>query len=1091
MFSFFQTIFDYFEQPQWLWLLLLALPVIWLGRWSMASMDPVRRWVSISLRLLVLLVIVLMLAGLQSVQHHSALSVIAVVDQSESIRRFARPPAASTVANNAPSRRRNNAAGADAKTNVDTWIRNYLQRSAEKDKRDDDRAGLIEYDGKPRVRSPVNEAFTFESPGIEQTEQGTDSASALRLAMAQFPPDTGRRMVWVSDGNDTTTGPNYLTGGMDGEQAGEVLSVAREAAAAGITIDVLPVPYDIDREVVVEALYAPTEAREGQTIPLRAVLRATEPTPGRIFLRHDDEEVVMPGSDGRVGWPITEDDWTQESLDSSQAQSRVGRWVSVKQIDLPITFSGANRFELVFEPDNPDHDSIAANNRAEAFTLVGGKGRVLVVDNVGGASGEILPKALRSRGIELDVLPPDAMPGSMARLQRYDAVILQNVPADLVSTRQQQMLARYVNDLGGGLMMVGGPESFGAGGWANSPVDKILPVSATVPSQKVLPSGALVVVVDRSGSMGSNVGGTSKTQQEIAGEAALLAISTLYPQDLVGVVAFDNSAKLIVQTQLMQDKFPQIAKKVRSMAPGGGTNIYAGMEQAYRQLADVDTADAAIKHVILLTDGHSQGGNYTKLVGQMRKAGITISTIGVGDGHDQQLLSQIANMGGGQYHPVVNPNHLPQVFVKEAKTIRKNLIKEKTFTPQLQNTGSPIMANVRSVPPLRGMVLTGPKDDVRVFMPIVGPEGEPVFAHWQVGLGRAAAFTSDATNRWAVDWLNWDGYADFWARTVRNIARPAASRNIDLITSMQGDALHLRLDAAGAEFGQTDGRRTADFANNLTVHGAIIDPKGATREVTLRQTGPGIYEASVPALEPGNYITELFISTNDGSETRRVTGGASKLPGAELRSFQTNMALLRQVAQITGGRMLNPVAPDPAGMFTRNEEFETVSTRPLWRTLLVILFVLFLLDVASRRVAWDLSATWEWSRMRTSELFGALRPRRVEAGATLSALRSRRKATTSAMQRMADEATDKTPTTDRKKKFEAAEDFVAARDMSQAVGAAGKDDGSSQAAAKRAATLNANKTEKPQGPTTSRLLDARRRARNKLSEEQASDDNQD
>ena len=145
---------------------------------------------------------------------------------------------------------------------------------------------------------------------------------------------------------------------------------------------------------------------------------------------------------------------------------------------------------------------------------------------------------------------------------------------------QQRLMAKYVHDLGGGLIMLGGPDSFGAGGWTNSQLDKyILPVSCQIPSQTILPSGALVLVIDRSGSMGSPVGGTMKTQQELANEAAVLALNTLYPQDMVGVIAFDGDAKLIVDTQYNNDP-AAVAKRMRSLQPGGGTNIYSGLDMA-------------------------------------------------------------------------------------------------------------------------------------------------------------------------------------------------------------------------------------------------------------------------------------------------------------------------------------------------------------------------------------------------------------------------------------------------------------------------------------------------------------------------------
>jgi Mg-chelatase subunit ChlD len=1053
-----------FDHPDLLWLCLLAGPVVWLGMRSLAALEPVRRYTAIALRLLVLLLLILMLAGLQAVRRHSDLTVIAVVDQSESVRKLARPPSPASTSATHPQD------NGPPSLSIEQWTKDFLRRSA-RDRRSDDRFGVVTFDARPTVRAMPAPAIDLDPGTIEQPMDGTDIAAAIRAAMALFPPDSGARLILFTDGNDTAS-QNALSQNTTGRES-DLLAAAREAAAAGIAIDVVPLAYQAAHEVMVEALYSPIEAREGQTVALRVVLRATSPTDGAIQLIHDDLPVDLNGSAPGTGQPVSTSDWTEEHAHSDP--NTPGRFVAVRQIELPLAYPGANRFQAVFEPARASADALTINNAAAAFTLVAGKGRILFIDNIGGDSGRILPDALASHGVELDLLPPSAIPGRLNQLQRYDAIILQNVPADLVSTAQQQLLARYVNDLGGGLIMLGGPDSFGAGGWTNSPVDRILPVNCEIPSQTILPSGAIVIVLDRSGSMSSAVAGSSKSQQDVANEAAVLALSTLYPDDLVGVVAFDSTAKWIVNVQPNRDP-ASVARHVRSIQPAGGTDIYVGLEQAYRALAPLNMQDAAIKHVILLTDGQSvepQPGGYVKLVGQMMKANITLSTIGVGDGHDAQLLNQLAQMGGGQFHPVTNPHNLPQVFIKEAKTIRKNLVKEGLFQPTLLNTGSPIMAGFNAVPPLTGLVLTGPKHDPRVFMPIVGAEGEPLFAHWQVGLGRSAAFTSDATNRWAVQWLAWGGYADFWSRTIRSIARPAATRDIDFVASLQGDQLKLRLDATAADVQPTDRRSaTPAFGNFLAVRGSALAPNGQVQPITLQQTGPGIYQAIVPADQPGNYIVSLFVDQPDGSR-RAVFGGASKPPGAELRRFESNLPILRQVADITNGRWIDP-ASNPPGLFERTREFDSRSIRPLWRHLLLWLVIFFLLDVACRRIAWDAHAIWAFIRSRGDAALGLLRPREVHAEATLAALKSRRNEVADKLNEYPPAPPPKpaAPAPPKTQKFQAQDDFLPEGDFTQAVGGA-KNEPAPRPPGPTEGTQQQNADE---AATTSRLLAAKRRA---------------
>jgi len=638
-----------------------------------------------------------------------------------------------------------------------------------------------------------------------------------------------------------------------------------------------------------------------------------------------------------------------------------------------------------------------------------------------------------------------------------------------------------VSDLGGGLVMIGGPDSFGAGAWTRTPIDAILPVNCEIPSQTILPSGALLIVLDCSGSMGSSQGGVEK--MEIANEAAVQAVSTLYPQDLVGVIAFDTEARWIVNLTDVRDG-GRIIKMIRSIHPGGGTNMYPAMLEAYTALAKLGPEDAAIKHVIVLTDGQSSPGPFFEVLGKMARAGITLSTVGVGDDVDAKLLTSLAQMGGGSFYLVQDPKRLPQIFIKEARTIRKNLLKEKPFTPTLVPTGSPVLAGIAKLPQLQGLVLTGPKNDPRVYMPLVGPEGEPLFAHWQVGLGRVAAFTSDATNRWATAWLNDAIYADFWARAVRLIARPSSSKAYDLAGHIERDRLHLRLDATGSAPGAKnigDGSGASSgggYQNFLRITGSVLAPDGAVVPVTLVQSGPGVYEAEVSALPSGNYIVTLLAQSGPNTPAHAIIGGVTKPRGSELRTFSSNRANLEQVASITGGRMLDPAKIAEAGLFTRTGLRESRSLRPLAVPLLLALIVIFLLDVAVRRIAWDLAGIWAWALDRADAVFGLFQARPAEASnaTTLTALK--KKAAQTEHKRGTGEVAvvvAAVPAPDAQRKFETRADVEPAQDFAAAVGAAKDEPVATQ---RLSAPKPGAAADEP--ATTSRLLDAKRRAQDRM-----------
>ncbi|QQE10665.1 VWA domain-containing protein [Planctomycetota bacterium] len=1031
-------------------------------------MDHLRRWLAIGFRLLLLLLIVFMLAGLQTVRRNDVMTVIAVLDQSESVRKFAKPP---QNLRDSTENNKNNG------YSIEQWQED-LVRLVTRDRNSDDLVSVISYADRPIVRSLPSRDPDLQSAVRINSEGGTDTAAAIRTAIAQAKSDSSAKILLCSDMNDANSE--------------DVLAAARDAAVAGIPISVAPVPYDVRDEVVVKAIHVPKDVREGQTVRLRVELEATDPTEGDLYILYDDQFVSV--LDGKRSLFVAKEDWVYNS-----GQTETGRhFVAIKAINLPLKHSGINQFQAIFSSNEADHvDRIVANNVAESFTIVRGKGKLLFVDGIGGNSGLILPRSLMSHGMHMDIVPPDKFPDTLEKLQNYDAVIFQSVSAEYINYQQQENIVSYVHDLGGGFVMIGGPDSFGAGGWTNSKLDKtILPVTCQIPAKTILPSGALVLVIDHSGSMANSVIGSRFNQQVLANEAAVLALKTLYPQDLVGVVAFSGSAEMVWDIQVNAQPH-ELAARVRSIAPAGGTNIYAGLELAFEKLAPLRTQDAAIKHVILLTDGNSSSDNYVKLLGKMMKTNITLSTVGIGDAKKSQLLHQLARMGGGKYHPVHDPNNLPQIFVKEAKTIRKNLIKEVAFTPSARDVDSPLLTSISELPLLQGYVLTGEKHEANVFNALLGPEEEPLLAHMQVGLGRTVAFTSDAHNRWAVNWLGWDQYENFWARVVRYVARPTQSREYDVFARVEGDHIKVRLDAGHIEENASKYSNRMSFQNDLLVQGAAILPDGTVEKIELEQVGPGLYEAKMSAEQEGNYVLELQMVDEEGKVMRASTG-VTRLPGEELRRFRTNLNLAGQVAEITGGHIILPTNYQPDSLFA-GERPVTKTMRSIWRYLLVLLLIAFFVDVANRRISWDTNEVFAWYQKRKAErarrhqrasvqTISTLRQTRerttvgmegnedalASAALTVDAMRQKRKANTLASIRR--QAIDKRLATT---KFEASENATTSENFLKEMGAAQDTDEKH----KKVFPQNVPKHD-AQEEMTSRLLDAKRKAKKRLDREQ-------
>ncbi len=925
-----------FDQPELLGLGLLCVPLAVLGwRW-LATMDRLRRTTVLLLRTAVILALVVMLAGPRTVREHHNLTVIGVLDLSGSVQRFAQL-----------------SAGADSqwRSNVE-HLREWF-RLATQTKAPDDRFGLIVFDGRATVISvPVKGRYIDDNLDVRVLE-GTNIADAIQLALAMFPADTGKRIVLLSDGNETQG--NALAAARQAAAGSSAGSKAAEGAGWGVPIDVAPITYSLSGDVQVVRVEAPPTARPGQTVTLRIVLNATQPIDGRLILRHEGEPVDLNGALEGASRPI--------SVPSGQS-------VHLAQVVLGGT--PINRFEAVFEPNDPGDDILLDNNRAEAFTATPSRGMVLVLDRHASQHPNILARTLQQAGIPARAQPPHALGEDLLSLQRYDLIILDNVAAYELSTRQHELLGRYVHDLGGGLIMIGGEQSFGAGGWNGTALEAVLPLELDPPKELKLASAALVLVLDKSGSMNLQVAGARASQQQIANEAAAMAIESLHSESLVGVVTFDFFAKVHVPLQRNDD--PQrIAQQVRGITSDGGTNLAPALREAHRMLNDVN---AQKKLVVCLSDGRSHTTDLDDIVNAMAASNIKLTTIAVGDNADEQTLRRLAELGGGKFYLVRNPRTLPRVLVDSVQVINKPLLKEVPFVPIVQPTGSTLAMGMGSAPILDGLVITARRGDPTVTVEMTHPDGEPLLAHWQAGLGRVAAFTSDADGHWSHRWIDWPGYATFWAQLVRTITRPATNPDTELITVIKDGRLLITLEAATKDKG---------FLNYLEVDGVVYRPTGDALPVRLRQTAPGRYETSVDATAPGSYIVAL--SPRRGSRRMApVIGGASQSARAEFRRFDSNTPLLEQIAQITGGRRLDISQPTKVDLFDRSAMPGSLSALPAWQTILWLALALVLLDVANRRLAWDFGLLRRLLLQAVARVApGRLRGR--EAAATLATLR--------------------------------------------------------------------------------------------------------
>jgi uncharacterized membrane protein len=738
-------------------------------------------------------------------------------------------------------------------------------------------------------------------------------AAGIQMAMAIAPPDTAVRILLVSEGNQT---------------AGDLKEAARIAAANKIPIDVLPLHYQYDREVIFKRLAAPPKARTGQTVSLRFILNTTAPTRGRLLLNLNDRPVDLAPDSPEVAVAVDLKPGT-----------------NVKTISVPVGTRGMHEFEAMFMPEDPNQDSVIQNNRATAMTYVAGPGHVLVVD-ADDSSGLALKRGLQNSDIEVRYSPAPEFPDNLVKLMDTDAVILANTDVSNFTFQQQEMLCRYVTDLGGGLIMVGGAEAFGAGGWIGSPVAEILPVDLDPPQKKQLPKGALVLIMHACEMPDGNYWGKM---------VAVAAVKTLSRLDLVGLLSYNwrGGDDWVFPLRQVGDKRAVIAA-IEQMQMGDMPSLHDHLQRAYNKLK---ACDAAQKHVIVISDGDPQPPT-TALLNQCKQAQITVTGVAIWPHSpaDVNSLARVAQATGGRFYNVKDPHKLPQIFIKEAQIVRRAMIVEETFSPRITYSLSEIARGLNtSLPNLDGYVLTGPKGGLAQVV-LASHLADPVLATCQSGLGRCVAFTSSVDSRWASNWLQWGGFETFWEQTVRWAAKPAQSSDCEIFADVEGRQVTVNVEAIDPE---------GKFLHLANIDGQVIAPDVSTRDLELTQVGPDLRYRKV------------------GEDTKtHLTQTTVTIPFApEFRDLSDNTPLLREVSEITGGNILAS-DPNQANLFDYAGVKFPETQLPLTRPLMFIWLALFLLDVAVRRVALDVRAVARWIASRVPSF---RRERRVDQ--TLDRLR--------------------------------------------------------------------------------------------------------
>ncbi len=763
---------------------------------------------------------------------------------------------------------------------MEQWINDAIRH-----KRPEDQVGIVAVGRNALVEQSVRSQVDFSQFESTPDTNYTDLAAGLRLATAMLPQGSEKRIVLLSDGQQNLE---------------DALPEAQLLQQEGIGLDIVPLPTLNGPEARIDDLTAPSIMHTNERFLLHA--RFFSSVAQRVTLHlYLDQTILL-----------------QQSLQLNGGEQDI-----TFTLNAPPT--GFHTYRITM--DAPE-DTISQNNEAAVFVNVQGPPHVLVIEGSPGAGHNIV-SALQATHIDVSVGVPIDVPTTLEGLVNYDAVVLADVPAVDLGTTRMQVLQSYVHDLGRGLVVSGGENSYGVGGYTNTPLEETLPVSMEIPRHKDTPSIAVILIIE---SLEENIA------VNISKEAAKGVINLLTPRDYVGVSAAYGNLEIPLQHVTNKTAINQTIDK---MNPNDPPSYMPDMIAAETALLH---SDAKIKHVILLGDGDATD-SYAKQVLKMASEHISVSVIGtnIGSYDDLTMMQQISAWGKGRFYQADNPNAIPQILLNETKQAARRAFIEEPFVPATI-TPHPILTGLSSFPQLTGYVATTPKAAAQIVL--ASHLDDPVLAIWQYGLGRVVAWTSDALGLWTANWLQWSDAARWWANLI---TWTISTSNNQLIVNSQivRGSGHIIVDIP------PEASAILSSVNQQQVQLRIIAPDLSQQSLVLQPTAPERWEGTFPISQVGAYLLRVTWQTRNNTTTGlpgqlTTTTGLVVPYSPEFASSGTDIHFLSQLAHAGNGSLLTP--DDSASAFSTNLPL-VYASRSIVFWLFAIAALLLPVDIALRRLS--------------------------------------------------------------------------------------------------------------------------------------------
>ena len=746
-----------------------------------------------------------------------------------------------------------------------------------------DYVGVIAFGSDSRVEQFISQDISFSEFQTDVSSEATDLEEAVNIALAEMPEDSAKRIVLITDGN---------------ENEGNIKNTASLVVALGCDFEVMKLEENLANEVYVSDMSIPEEVGIGENFNINVEVESNVACSAVVSLYS-----------GR----------TLKGQQTVNLQEGTNRFVFTDtQSD-----EGLKTYRVTVEAVD---DTVTVNNEFSAYTNIEIELPLLLVEGSDGKAQE-LKGILDSIGIQYDCVTPATVPATLSDFTEYSAIIFIDVYADDLRDGFMENLPTYIKNYGGGFIVTGGRNSFALGNYRDTVIEEVLPVNMDLQGENEVPVMAFQMVIDQSGSMSDGNG--IITNLDLAKESANAALGNIRETDYVGVIAFDESYDRVVPLQLATDK-DAISQEIFSIDIDGGTSIYPALLAA---TTDLNESDAQVKHIILLTDGQDSYGDYEELKKTINDAGITLSTVAIGTGCNEELLKDLAESCNGRYFYTDISSDLPRIFAQEVFLSSNTYLINEEFTPIVTSNDAMVRDVVANgLPTLKGYVATTPKD--RSIQLLQSHYGDPVLCYWQYGLGKTVAWTSDMTGEWSGNYSGWENTQLLWHNIIQYVTQDMG---------MEGAYVEVEQNGSRSEIHYT----TENFSADTTVVATVFDDEGNATEVELDPVKPGEYIAAIDTVSTGVYT--INVQQKEGEEiVSSMNTAAINQYSLEYRFYPDNTLREEYVASV-GGRIIT----DASEVFASKPEY--VKSRWNLSTILLVMAAFWLLwDIAVRRFHIDL-----------------------------------------------------------------------------------------------------------------------------------------